>query len=103
MFRKGSRYAEVSLFENAPFEGTRPRAVTVAEGVIEHRVKQGDRLDLLARHYYNDDRLWWRIVDANPAFLFGGDTVRDGDRARPFPDLDLRGMVGHIILIPRAR
>jgi len=53
-------------------------------------VQAGDRLDLLARHYYNDDRLWWRITDANPDFLYAGDMV-------------LEGMEGRVILIPKAK
>jgi hypothetical protein len=52
-------------------------------------VRVGDRLDLLARHYYNNDRLWWRIVDANPEFLYAGDVVLDD-------------MLGKSILIPKV-
>ena len=72
------------------FTGIRPREIGTAGGVIEHVIKTGDRLDLLAGHYYNDDRLWWRIVDANPEFLFGGDMVLDT-------------MEGQVILVPKAR
>lgn len=95
MFQKGSRYEKCVQFTalpdgTIPFEGIRPRAIGVATGVVEHQVKAGDRLDLLARHYYNDDRLWWRIVDANPDFLFGGDMV-------------LEAMEGLVILIPKAK
>jgi len=57
---------------------------------VEHVIAAGDRLDLLARHYYNDDRLWWRIVDANPAFLYAGDMV-------------LESKEGQVILIPKAK
>jgi len=45
---------------------------------------------LLARHYYNDDRLWWRILDANPDILHAG-------------DLCVAERLGETILIPRAR
>lgn len=95
MFQKGSRYQDSMIFTPAAdgsrvFAGIRPRAIGAAAGVVEHQVKAGDRLDLLARHYYNDDRLWWRIVDANPQVLYGGDLV-------------LAEMEGQIILIPRAR
>ncbi len=94
MFQKGSRYANARLFDPAPdgktvFAGVRPRPIVPASGVIEHVVKAGERLDLLARHYYNDNRLWWRIVDANPAYLFG-------------VDMFLEEMEGQIILIPKA-
>lgn len=93
MFDRDSRYREARPFAPvrpgaAPTPGVRPRAVASAPGVIEHQVRAGDRLDLLARHYYNNDRLWWRIVDANPDFLYAGDMILDN-------------MLGQSILIPR--
>lgn len=95
MFQKGSRYEKTAGFEPSAdgttlFAGIRPRTMSPASGVVEHVVKAGDRLDFLARHYYNDDRLWWRIVDANPDFLYGGDMV-------------LEEMEGLVILIPKAK
>ena len=80
MFLKNSRYKRARLFQAAPnqptpFSGIRPRQIGSAPGVVEHRVSAGDRLDLLARHYYNDDRMWWHILDANPQLLFGGDLM----------------------------
>ncbi|HHD63016.1 MAG TPA: hypothetical protein ENK96_01335 [Desulfobulbaceae bacterium] len=95
MFQKNSRYEKARLFtskEDATrvFAGIRPRIIEQAPGVIQHTVKAGDRLDLLARHYYNDDRLWWRIVDANPEFLYGHDLVSEE-------------MEGQVILIPGIR
>jgi nucleoid-associated protein YgaU len=95
MFKKGSRYEKSRPFDVtsdglAVFDGVRPREIGAATGVIEHVIQAGDRLDLLAGHYYNDDRLWWRIVDANPDFLFGGDMV-------------LERMAGQFILVPKAR
>ncbi len=95
MFQKGSRYEKAHLFESKEdgtdvFDGIRSREIDPATGVIQHTIKAGDRLDLLARHYYNDDRLWWRIVDANPEFLYGGDVV-------------LEEMEGRMILIPKVR
>lgn len=95
MFIKGSRYESAQNFERRAneaelFRGVRPRKIGHAGGVIEHMVRVGDRLDLLARHYYNDDRLWWRIVDANPEFLFGNDMMVEA----------MRGMT---LLIPKAR
>jgi nucleoid-associated protein YgaU len=95
MFLKGSRYAQARRF--APDDrgelrcrGVRERAIGPAPGVVEHLVKEGDRLDLLARHYYNDMRLWWRILDANP------------DLASAV-ELSLKERVGDIILIPKAQ
>jgi nucleoid-associated protein YgaU len=95
MFMKGSRYDKALQFEPTPaeetiFKGISPRQIDPAVGVIEHVVTTGERLDLLAGHYYNHPRLWWRIVDANPDILFGG-------------DMFLEHMVGQAILIPKAR
>ena len=53
-------------------------------------MRAGDRLDLLARHYYNNDRLWWRIVDANPELVFAGDMLDES-------------MQGGVILIPKLK
>jgi hypothetical protein len=61
----------------------------VATGVLEHTLKSTDRLDLLALHYYNDSRKWWRILDANPEILCGA-------------DLSDPELVGTVILIPAA-
>jgi nucleoid-associated protein YgaU len=95
MFSKSSRYRNARGFTpredgSKVFDGVRPRDIGAASGVIEHTIRAGDRLDLLARHYYNDMRLWWRIVDANPEFLYGGDII-------------CRDMEGLVILIPRAK
>ena len=86
---RGSQQFEESENRVEPFHGYRERRAVTRAGVIEHRVAQGDRLDAMALHYYNDDRLWWRIVDANPNVVFG-------------PDLIAEEMVGRTILIPRA-
>jgi hypothetical protein len=80
MFLKDSRYKDARPFyqntdaeEN--FSGVRERVIGPTKGVIEHRIALGDRLDLLARHYYNNDRLWWRIIDANPQIMFASDLL----------------------------
>lgn len=91
MLLKNSRYANARDFgDESDFKGIRPRAIDTAAGVIEHRVEAGQRLDLLARHYYNDSRLWWRILDANPDLLCGASLLLDG-------------MAGEVILIPKGR
>lgn len=95
MFLKGSRYENARSFDpdaqgNEVFAGVRAREIDPATGVLEHLVQAGERLDLLARHYYNDDRAWWRIVEANPQFVFGGDLLLDE-------------MEGKVILIPKVR
>jgi len=95
MLVKKSRYKDAGSFEPAEdgsevFAGLRSRTIREATGVVEHEVQATDRLDRLARHYYNNDRLWWRIVDANPQFVFG-------------PDLLGPDMAGRVILIPRIK
>jgi len=89
-----SRYRDVEPFKAATgstdgFVGLRPRFPQTATAVLEHTLTAMDRLDLLALHYYNDARLWWRILDANPEVLCGTDL---GDPA----------LVGTVILIPAA-
>lgn len=64
-----------------------PRQVRTVEGALEHRIVAGDRLDLLARHYYNDDRLWRHIADANPDFFYAADALDDAQ-------------IGRILIIP---
>lgn len=34
-----------------------------------YMVKQGDRIDTIARFFYGDDTKWWLIADANPEIL----------------------------------
>lgn len=84
-----SRFFSLAADQTTGFAGIRPRHIGPAIGVVEHVVKQGDRLDLLALHYYNDARRWWRIVDANPEAIYSHDLV-------------MQGQEGNIILIPRA-
>lgn len=105
---KGTRYETARAFAageagGEPFPGVRPRPIGAAEGVIEHTVRAGDRMDLLARHYYNDDRLWWRILDANPELLYGGDAVREREEPGALEGEIRPSMVGRVIVIPRAR
>ena len=92
--RKGSRYQQSLEFSPAQggrpgFDGIRPRPIGPATGVIEHIIRDQERLDLLALHYFNDPRLWWRIVDANPNIVFSGDLL-------------ISESVGEVILIPRV-
>lgn len=95
MLSKKSRYQPLRFFDPradgmSVFQGLRARPIGPATGVVEHEVQEGDRLDHLARHYYNDDRQWPRIVDANPAFSFG-------------PDMLGKSMAGQVILIPKLK
>jgi hypothetical protein len=95
MLTKKSRYKNTLLFsavsdDQNNFEGLRGREITQSTGVIEHEVQSGNRLDHLAYHYYNDDRLWWRIVDANPDILFASNMLD-------------QSMEGAVILIPKIK
>lgn len=99
MLLKKSRYNFSQKNKALPFEpvgvegtfrGIRARAVELPEGVIEHTITETDRLDHLAQHYYNDVRLWWRIVDANPDLLFADHLLGPA-------------YVGDVILIPRSK
>ena len=45
------------------------RLLPEVSGTFQHTVEEGERLDHLAFKYYQQPRKWWRIVDANPAFL----------------------------------
>lgn len=81
-FEKSSRYIETRRFSpdrrgELPFPGTRTRDIEAGEGVLEHTLQSGQRLDLLALHYYNDVRKWWRILDANPHINTAGQVVLD--------------------------
>jgi nucleoid-associated protein YgaU len=58
-------------------------AEMAAEGeVIEHRVRKGDNLSLLAGYYYRNPRLWKKIYRANssdvadPNVLIPGDVLK---------------------------
>ncbi|MEQ9504516.1 MAG: hypothetical protein RIT81_47095 [Deltaproteobacteria bacterium] len=74
---KKSRYAGAGHYDRDVFRGTRPRGIQTLPGILEHTVERGQRLDLLALHYYNDDRLWWRILDANPSISYAGELSLD--------------------------
>ena len=92
---RSSRYTRAKRFSYAEgeanvFRGIRPRLFATADGILEHVVKQGERLDLLSLYYYNDTQQWWRILDANPDILFGG-------------ELALEQHIGSVILIPRLK
>lgn len=57
-----------------------PTIPTQRDDVL-HRVSGVDRLDLLAKRYYNDAVLWWVIAVANdieiwPAGIYAGQTLR---------------------------
>ena len=90
MFAPGSRYEQAREFSPSP-EGRpgfiRPREIRTLPGAVEHRVGAGDRLDVLAQHYYADARMWWRILDANPQFLLAS-------------EVEHATMAGRVIVVP---
>lgn len=45
------------------------RPLPSVSGTFQHTVADGDRLDHVAFTYYQQPTKWWRISDANPAFL----------------------------------
>jgi hypothetical protein len=92
MFTRGSRYKKSPVFqfpsgESTVFAGVQPRKITSAQGVIEHVLRDSERLEHLALYYYNDPQLWWRILDANQEILFEG-------------ELSHANQSGRVILIP---
>lgn len=74
MFAKGSRYRRVP---DVTVPDARGRLVFAKDirplpevtGTYRHTVDAGDRLDTLAWTYYGRPTQYWRICDANPAFL----------------------------------
>ena len=100
MIGSKSRYKDARGFEaseTSSFAGVRPREIGAAPGAVEHVLRENDRLDQLGRLYYNNDRLWWRILDANPR-------ITDGAPLMPLTKSDSAVLKpGDTILIPRAR
>lgn len=74
------RYSATESFQwddpaSAPFRGLMPRAVRRRVGFVEYDLKPGDRLDALARNFYDDGRLWWVIHEANPDVFLPADLI----------------------------
>jgi hypothetical protein len=74
------RYSDTPAFEwdspvGVPFRGLMPRRVRRQTGFLDYEVKGGDRLDALAKYFYDDERLWWVIVEANPEILLPADLI----------------------------
>jgi hypothetical protein len=74
-FPAQSRYHDIEITTLKAGDGRtiaylRRRFVPAPENLVtlqEHRVVEGDRLDLLAFRYLGDPELFWRIADANRA------------------------------------
>jgi nucleoid-associated protein YgaU len=52
---------EAQLLQQAPITIPGPTAIVVRT----YRIKRGDRLWLIAKHFYGDGHLWHKIADAN--------------------------------------
>ena len=93
MILPGSRYEHVRLFDPVRPETPgllRARDISPVDEVLEHSLAQGDRADTLALHYYADPRQWYRVLDSNPQVMCAS-------------DLEVGGLEGHVIIIPRGR
>jgi hypothetical protein len=74
MFTKRSRYRNLPDVVTTDGQGRATksrdlRRLPEASGDFLHVVEETDRLDHLAYTYYGQPTKWWRICDANPAFL----------------------------------
>ena len=108
MLDKKSRYAASKSFtNNKGFKGLRARKTVFAQGRIEHTVIETDRPDHLADHYYRDNRHWWRILDANPEYLYAVDMLPISGSQPSSEETDSENkkgndsdLFGDVILIP---
>lgn len=74
MFSKLSRYRKLLDVVTTDVQGRSLQSKTLrllpeVSGDFLHTVEEVDRLDHLAYKYYRQPRKWWRICDANPAFM----------------------------------
>jgi hypothetical protein len=74
MFSKHSRYRRLPDVVTTDAQGRTAAAKALrlppqVESVFRHTIEAADRLDHLAFKYYQQPHKWWRISDANPAFL----------------------------------
>ncbi|MBH0775552.1 hypothetical protein [Nocardia bovistercoris] len=69
-----SRYRDPTVTLPPDVHGRAPattplRRRPATTGTFRHVVAEGERLDQLAYRYYEESTAWWRICDANAAFL----------------------------------
>ena len=74
MFPKSSRYYQQKDMakpdsQGRVFKSKAMRLLPLTTGKFIHVVDEADRLDTLANRYYRKPGQWWRICDANAAFL----------------------------------
>jgi hypothetical protein len=72
MANRSSRHAQLATYRRRlpaleeEVELYRPRLRQATPSSRLHRVRPGDRLDLLAFRFYDDPHQYWRLADANP-------------------------------------
>lgn len=74
MFAKTSRYRKLSDIVAIDAKGRSLKSKSLrllpeVSGTFLHTIEEVDRLDHLAHKYYGESRRWWRLCDANPAFM----------------------------------
>lgn len=83
-----SRFASLPVLQVVAPDGSIRQVVAlrldlppITGDVKQYRVMRGEGVDLLAQRFYGDERLWWRILDANPVVypldIQSGDTLPD--------------------------
>jgi len=91
VFARGSRYEQVAQAIYTDPSGRQIPYVLlrlIPDALVQqvHTVAEGERLDLIANHYFSDPEQFWRICDANQVL-------------RP---ADLTDIPGQRLLIPQA-
>jgi len=76
----GSRYAATPVVDAPGGRALARRRVPPAPAVLEHVVRDGERLDQLAARFYGDATRSWLLLDANPEELNPFDLLRPGRR-----------------------
>ncbi|GAB3255253.1 hypothetical protein [Chitinimonas naiadis] len=113
MFDRRSRYFSARRYQvgedgKPVFKGVRARVIGPATPLLEHGLQPEQRLDALGVHYYNDARLWWRIIDANPDVLCAAQLELIGlpplprRSDTPQPQQGNATELGEVLLIPRS-
>ena len=94
MFRETSRYARIPTAAYVDADGRqivylRRRflpPVAAATTMVEHLVRERDRIDNVTAHYLDDPELFWHVCDANYALLPDDLLAEIGRRIRiPLP------------------
>lgn len=68
----GSRFDGLPVLSTTAPDGSVRRVIALrlrraqSPTIARHRVLHGEAVDLLARRFFRDEDLWWRILDANP-------------------------------------